>query len=59
MDTPTAIVTNPDGVYATSIWFLWYCGRKQLQQLFDPNMPSTISKVILIAKNSFCFLKSF
>lgn len=44
-DTPTTIVTNPDGIYATTIWFLWYCCRRQLQQLFDSNMPTTISKV--------------
>jgi hypothetical protein len=45
-DTSTAIVTNPDGIYATTIWFLWYCCRRQLQELFDANMLSTMSKVI-------------
>ncbi|CAF0721679.1 unnamed protein product [Adineta steineri] len=43
-DTSTTIVTNPDGIYATTIWFLWYCCRRQLQQLFDSNISSTISK---------------
>lgn len=45
-DTPTAVVTNPDGIYATTIWFLWYSCRRQLQSLFDSNTPSTICKVI-------------
>ncbi|CAF1082392.1 unnamed protein product [Rotaria sp. Silwood1] len=44
LDTSTAIVTNPDGIYATTIWFLWYCCRRQLQQLFNSNIPSTSSK---------------
>ncbi|CAF0890511.1 unnamed protein product [Adineta ricciae] len=47
-DTSTTIVTNPDGIYATTIWFLWFCSRRQFQQLFDSNMPSTISKSAFI-----------
>lgn len=45
-DTSTAVVTNPDGIYATTIWFLWYCCRRQLQTLFDSNVSSTINKVM-------------
>ncbi|CAF3346265.1 unnamed protein product [Rotaria socialis] len=48
-ETSPTVVTNPDGVYATTIWFLWYCCRRQLQQLFDSNMPSTISKNSFVA----------
>ncbi len=44
-DTTTAVVTNPDGIYSTTIWFLWYCCRRQLQELFDPHIVSTASKV--------------
>ncbi|UJR38003.1 hypothetical protein I4U23_030685 [Adineta vaga] len=47
-DTSTTIVTNPDGIYATTIWFLWFCCRRQFQQLFDSNIPTTISKSAFI-----------
>jgi len=46
-DTSTAIVGNPDGIYAATIWFLWYCCRRELQKLFDTNIPAALSRVIL------------
>ena len=57
-DTSTIIVTNPDGIYATTIWFLWYCCRREFQQLFDSNIPSMSSKVIFRLIEKFDSIKS-